>query len=176
MAQPPTIYDHVAGPSSHGTASNPTVRDTIRQQKTFNLNTYKHHALEDYTTTIRKYGTTDSYTMEVVSLSCCRSICRSTSFPPRQVELEHRASKARYARTSRKAYVKQLTAIERRQARLCRIRDKLAKNGHLTHETVSDSMDTPYHRTIRSLSHNFLNNRQMIQLSRYFLSQLYLLC
>ena len=29
--------------------------------KSFNLNTYKFHALGDYTATIRRYGTTDSY-------------------------------------------------------------------------------------------------------------------
>ena len=37
-----------------------------RQPKTLNLNTYKLHALGDYTTTIRKYGTTDSYSTEPV--------------------------------------------------------------------------------------------------------------
>jgi hypothetical protein len=39
-------------------------RDTFvvqRRIKTLNLNTYKGHALGDYADTIRRYGTTDSY-------------------------------------------------------------------------------------------------------------------
>ena len=48
----------------------PTVRDTLsRKKKTFNLNTYKLHALGDYTTTIRRYGTTDSYSTETVRIA-----------------------------------------------------------------------------------------------------------
>ena len=38
-----------------------------------------------------------------------------------QGELEHRTSKIRFTRTSRKAYVPQLASIERRQARIRRI-------------------------------------------------------
>ena len=37
-----------------------------RKPKTFNLDTYKIHAIGDYASTIRKYGTTDSYTTEIV--------------------------------------------------------------------------------------------------------------
>jgi hypothetical protein len=37
--------------------------------KTFNLNTYKVHALGDYTSHIRRYGTTDSYSTEVVRVA-----------------------------------------------------------------------------------------------------------
>jgi hypothetical protein len=33
-------------------------------------------------------------------------------------ELEHRSPKARYTRTSRKGFIKQMTQIERRQARI----------------------------------------------------------
>jgi hypothetical protein len=38
-----------------------------RRKKTFNLNTYKAHALGDYVETIRRCGTTDSYSTEPVS-------------------------------------------------------------------------------------------------------------
>jgi hypothetical protein len=38
-----------------------------RKGKQFNLNTYKFHSLGDYVKTIRTYGTTDSYTTELVS-------------------------------------------------------------------------------------------------------------
>ena len=39
-----------------------------RRLKTLNLNTYKNHSLGDYTATIRKYGTTDSYSTETVRI------------------------------------------------------------------------------------------------------------
>jgi len=39
------------------------------QTKLLNLNTYKVHALGDYVSTIRRYGTTDSYTTETVCFS-----------------------------------------------------------------------------------------------------------
>jgi len=38
-------------------------------QKLFNLNTYKFHALGDYPWTIREFGTTDSYSTQPVSTS-----------------------------------------------------------------------------------------------------------
>jgi hypothetical protein len=43
--------------------------DATRRPKTLNLNTYKFHALGDYANTIRKFGTTDSYSTELVGLS-----------------------------------------------------------------------------------------------------------
>jgi hypothetical protein len=43
-----------------------TSQHTAQQPKTLNLNTYKFHALGDYTSTIRQYGTTDSYSTEAV--------------------------------------------------------------------------------------------------------------
>jgi hypothetical protein len=38
-----------------------------QRTKTFNLQTYKFHALGDYVSTIRRYGTSDSYSSEPVS-------------------------------------------------------------------------------------------------------------
>ena len=38
------------------------------KKKKLNLNTYKFHALGDYVATIRLFGTTDSYSTQVVSL------------------------------------------------------------------------------------------------------------
>jgi len=41
------------------------------RSKKLNLNTYKFHALGDYVTTIRLFGTTDSYSTQLVgSISC----------------------------------------------------------------------------------------------------------
>jgi hypothetical protein len=36
-------------------------------KKVFNLQTYKYHALDDYAGTIRRFGTTDSYSTSIVS-------------------------------------------------------------------------------------------------------------
>jgi hypothetical protein len=48
----------------------PSVQVTGKIRKTFNLNTYKYHALADYPSTIRRFGTTDSYSTErVISTS-----------------------------------------------------------------------------------------------------------
>lgn len=38
--------------------------------KSFNLRTYKFHALGDYTTSIQMFGTTDSYSTQPVSNRC----------------------------------------------------------------------------------------------------------
>jgi hypothetical protein len=52
------------------TAKNAGAAQTVsssRQAKVFNLQTYKFHALGDYVATIRRYGTTDSYSTELAS-------------------------------------------------------------------------------------------------------------
>jgi hypothetical protein len=50
------------------TSSQPQKSSSGRQPKQFNLNTYKFHALGDYCNTIRRFGTTDSYSTQAVSL------------------------------------------------------------------------------------------------------------
>ena len=52
------------------TAGNSTaaVPQATRRKKTFNLQTYKLHALGDYVNSIRKYGTMDSYSTEIVGM------------------------------------------------------------------------------------------------------------
>jgi hypothetical protein len=46
--------------------SQPQKRSSGRQPKRFNLKTYKLHSLGDYTSTIRRFGTTDSYSTQAV--------------------------------------------------------------------------------------------------------------
>ncbi|KAI0054779.1 hypothetical protein BV25DRAFT_1816540 [Artomyces pyxidatus] len=96
-----------------------------RKSKTFNMNTYKCHALADYSSTIRMFGTTDSYTTE-------------------PAELEHHRSKVRYSRTSRKGFLKQLTEIERREARLRHIAAVNAQTANQRHEEVTPDFRTHY--------------------------------
>lgn len=45
---------------------NPESEDLKRLKKTLNLGTYKYHSLGDYVDTIRRYGTTDSYSSQTV--------------------------------------------------------------------------------------------------------------
>lgn len=46
--------------------------ESIRRKTTFNMDTYKHHALGDYAEAIRTYGTCDSYSTEPVrGLGAC---------------------------------------------------------------------------------------------------------
>lgn len=78
-----------------------------KKGKTLNLNTYKFHSLGDYVETIKRYGTTDSYSTESVSPSpfllflILILLCL-------QMELEHRSPKSCYLRTSHKDFEKQL--------------------------------------------------------------------
>lgn len=48
-----------------------------KQRKTLNLKTYKTHSLGDYVETIRRFGTTDSYSTETVSANFffCKYTC-----------------------------------------------------------------------------------------------------
>ena len=52
------------------TAGNSTAAapQATQRKKIFNLQTYKLHALGDYANSIRKYGTTDSYSTEIVGM------------------------------------------------------------------------------------------------------------
>jgi hypothetical protein len=52
-----------------GTSQAPVVSQPSRgrRKKQFNLSTPKYHALGHYAWAIRRYGTTDSYTSEIVS-------------------------------------------------------------------------------------------------------------
>jgi hypothetical protein len=54
-------------------------------------------------------------------------------------------SKSRFTRTDRKLYVKQLAQIERRSARLHRLRAKLANQGLIHKETVPHIPDEHHH-------------------------------
>jgi hypothetical protein len=55
--------------ANNGTKLKPKApsNNSARKSKQFNLNTYKLHALGDYVSTIRLYGTTDSYSTQRVS-------------------------------------------------------------------------------------------------------------
>jgi hypothetical protein len=71
---------HASKSSSLGESQIGVSRNEGRRLKSFNLDTYKYHALGDYANTIRRLGTTDSFSTELVShctattyliLTCC---------------------------------------------------------------------------------------------------------
>lgn len=95
-------------------------------RKTLNLRRYKYHSLGDYSKTVRQFGTTDSFSTE-------------------PGELEHRTPKARYKRTDKKAFVRQLARIERREARLRRLQAKLRKDSNVHAEAVAHAPQEHHH-------------------------------
>ncbi|KAF5384836.1 hypothetical protein D9615_000907 [Tricholomella constricta] len=78
------------------------------KKKSFNMFTYKIHALGDYTRTIKWFGTTDSYSTQ-------------------PGELEHRRVKKFYARTNKNQAVRQMTKLEQRERALRMQRQALKK-------------------------------------------------
>jgi hypothetical protein len=141
------------------TCSSPAKSATGRRFKKFNLNTYKHHALGDYVETIRRFGTTDSYSTEPVSILFECPLCFMSLIRTRvQGELEHRTPKARYKRTSRKAAIKQLTQIERRQERIRRIRLRLRTQAGETSTGGSDAATSPSARYHLGRTQNYPEN------------------
>ncbi|KAF9242150.1 hypothetical protein BU15DRAFT_73077 [Melanogaster broomeanus] len=95
-----------------------------RRTKAFNLQTYKLHALADYPAQIKMFGTTDSYSTQ-------------------PGELEHRTSKGRFPRTSRKNYIEQLVSIGRRQERIGRIRARIDAANKM--DPVPDTQEQHHH-------------------------------
>ena len=58
----------VTTPHSGSSGTTPDRSKDGPRQKKFNLHTYKFHSLGDYANTIRRYGTTNSYSTETVDL------------------------------------------------------------------------------------------------------------
>ncbi|KAH6907235.1 hypothetical protein BKA70DRAFT_1428201 [Coprinopsis sp. MPI-PUGE-AT-0042] len=102
----------IAKGSSRGApeASNGEVlASASRKPKRFSLSTPKYHALGHYTANIRRFGTVDSFTSEIG-------------------ETNHPAVKTWYKRTNRRGYSAQIAAVERRRARLLRLRAMLRED------------------------------------------------
>jgi hypothetical protein len=145
----PVNAPQISGTSTDqaGSTANSRLRNNKRRQKSFSLNTYKVHALGDYATTIRRYGTTDSYSTEPVC-NTHHHFLRGCPHCSVKGELEHRSPKARYTRTSRKHFIKQLTQIERRQARIRRIHEQHHKCGKPQNEQVQVASTPDVHHVI----------------------------
>jgi hypothetical protein len=94
-------------------------RSSGARPKNFNILTYKLHALGDYTASIRLFGTTDSYTTQIVGVSCL-AILAVLTFCVLQGELTHRLIKMLYRSTNKQDTSKQLARQERRRTRIRR--------------------------------------------------------
>jgi hypothetical protein len=70
----------------------------ISDVRLLNLTTYKFHALADGPATVRRFGTTDSYTTQVVGMS---GAIRQPYSIYSQGERQHRIPKSLYKRTSK---------------------------------------------------------------------------
>ncbi|KIK75878.1 hypothetical protein PAXRUDRAFT_18604 [Paxillus rubicundulus Ve08.2h10] len=101
------------------------------KHKTLNLTTYKYHALADYPSTIRQYGTTDSYSTQLG-------------------ELEHRRSKRRFPRSGKKkgGMVRSIAnqeAIERFIRKVNDSREKFTLQNEPVPRRLRDSPSEHYH-------------------------------
>ncbi len=80
-----------------------------KRQKTFNLTTYKLHSLGDYVVAIKTFGTTDSYSTQIVSVfTSCPTFHFYVLILTLQGELEHRTIKRHYAQTNKQQFVDQM--------------------------------------------------------------------
>lgn len=116
---------------AHQSTSDPKPKERAPpKSKRLNLFTYKLHALGDYVRTIRLFGTTDSYSTQIV-----RSIVFiiSAILIIYQGELAHRLVKRFYTRTNKINAVKHIAKQERRHARLRRARDAAKLHLHRKH-------------------------------------------
>ena len=59
--------------------------------------------------------------------------------------MEHRTPKARYKRTDKKMFIKQLTQIERRQIRLWRLKQKYSLSPNFANDEVEKSAEEHHH-------------------------------
>lgn len=73
-----------------------------------------------------------------------------------QGELEHRSPKARYRRTDRKAFIKQLTQIERRQTRIRRIKQRVSEVNH----KHSSEMNQPREAAVNPEQHHHIGRNE----------------
>jgi hypothetical protein len=81
--------------------------NTGRKWKTFNMNTYKIHALGDYVDHIRQFGSTNGFSTQLVCPSCY-SPMGVWQMTMHQGEARHRVKKRQYAKTSKHRFEMQI--------------------------------------------------------------------
>jgi hypothetical protein len=83
-----------------------------KRHKTFNLLMSKLHALGDYVENIKVFGTTDSYSTQIVRFQGGIFLRNATDVTGTQGELEHRNTKNRYIHTNKQDYIDQMVNRE----------------------------------------------------------------
>jgi hypothetical protein len=94
------------------------------RQKEFNLVTPKMHSLVHYPDMIERFGTTDSYSTQLVCV--CFILLSLLIMWYVQGEQEHVRVKRFYARTNKKSFERQIAKHQRRQALLRRMAEREA--------------------------------------------------
>ncbi|KAH7902872.1 hypothetical protein BJ138DRAFT_1200325, partial [Hygrophoropsis aurantiaca] len=137
--------------------SDPVAKKSGPRPKTFNLLTYKLHALGDYVASIKLFGSTDSYTTQLG-------------------ELAHRLIKKFYANTNKRNVSQQLAKQERRHTRMRRqmgteIKGHVESVPALTPELHHNLSDAP--SNVINLASFFNDHREDPAVKDHLLSRLY---
>ena len=124
------------------------------KDKPFNTTTFKLHCIPDYVPTIRKYGTTDSYSTQTVSLPPY-PLAIVLLNKSQQSELAHRLSKMWYRVSNKnRAFINQITSRECRTRFYCAMLEEINKEQNPP-ASVPESQprlnngDTPSHSSER---------------------------
>jgi hypothetical protein len=123
------------------------------KKKKLNLNTYKFHSLGDYVATIRLFGTTDSYSTQVVSsvFHCIIAI----KLNPLQGELAHRLVKRLYGLTNKKDAPEQIARHYQRAHHFNRSEYTGSSKPHESAPEHDNADDSPeFHHTITDSRNN----------------------
>jgi hypothetical protein len=103
------------------------------KKKTLNLKTFKWHAIGHLPHFIRRHGTSDSYSTQVVRLTNVTPMFAFTNY--KQGELEHRRVKMFYIRTNRIRFAQQIAARTCRQ----RLLNSIHQRGAAEHQKKKES-------------------------------------
>ncbi|KAF9240183.1 hypothetical protein BU15DRAFT_74100 [Melanogaster broomeanus] len=136
-------------------------QSSVPKPKSFNMSTYKFHAICDYARTVMQFGTTDSYTTQIG-------------------ELAHRVIKAFYSLTNKNNATRQIAKHEVRKRRLQRtaIPGRHTQDVFCPEDNAPRSCDPLLHHYISDTSRNridifaFLRERQGDPAVEHFIQKL----
>jgi len=124
--------------------------------RTFNILTYKLHVLGDYAASIRLFGTTDSYTTQIVRVSCSATLTIFIlTLCILQGELAHRLIKMLYRSTNKQDTSKQLAKQEQRHT--CVRRQQSSESTSLAHNICTGDLPPEAHHFLSGNRSNIIN-------------------
>jgi len=98
---------------------------TGAQQRGLNLSTYKLHALGHYPETIRRFGTTESYSTQTVSHYSIIQVSYYYLHIRLQGELQHHRAKRRFKRTNKRNFTKQIAQQDARERVVNKVQQRM---------------------------------------------------